>query len=311
MSWWAGGADGSAPAWHAGGRGFESPPVHLANAGVAQGESVRLKTGRSRVQIPPPALFRDDIMEKRANVSDYLLSSLESYFGKDKGRKLAELLDRSGIRCFDDLSMGIPDGLLELAEVDKQSFNAFLEEYGPQAIIKLKKNLLDLSSKMKEFELQLRWARDKLVKEVRVKPLDRIKLSRELSIVSSTIETMMESIQLCCEPYERIDNERASIYVDMIEQVIKKMEAIISDARDYKSALEPILNGFSKLATIINEGIIAEDLTNLLSYSLSAISDVKRLMQANNLDINSILWENILLKSQIFSLLCRKYDGTL
>ncbi len=32
---WAGGAVGSAPAWHAGGRGFESPPVHHI-AGVAQ-----------------------------------------------------------------------------------------------------------------------------------------------------------------------------------------------------------------------------------------------------------------------------------
>ncbi len=249
-------------------------------------------------------------MEGKSKVSDYLLSSLESYFGRDKGKKLAELLGRSGIRCFDDLSMGVPDGLLELAEVDKQSFNAFLEEYGPQAITRLKKNLLDLSSRVKEFELQLAWARDRLVKEVGVKPLDRAKISRELSIVSSTIGTIIESIQLCCESYEEISEEKVSIYADMIKQVMGKMEIIVSNARDYKSVLEPILNGFSKLISIMNEGITAGDLIDLLSYPLSAISDVKRLMQAKNLDTDSILWENILLKSRIFSLLCRKYEGT-
>ncbi len=246
------------------------------------------------------------MMERIANISGYLLSSLESYFGRDKGRKLARLLDRSGIRCFDDLSMEVPDGLLELAEVDKQSFTVFLEEYGPQAITKLKKSLLDLSSKIKELELQLKWARDKLIKEVGAKPLDRVKIFRELSIVSSMIGTVIESIQFCCEPYERISNEKASIYVSMIEQAMRKMKTIISDAHDYKSVLEPILNGFSKLIVIINEGITAGDLVNLLSYPLSAISDVRHPMQSKNLDVDFILWENALLKSRIFSLLCRK-----
>ncbi len=246
----------------------------------------------------------------RRGISDYLLSSLEIYFGKEKGRKLADLLDRSGIRCFDDLSMDIPDGLLELAEVDKQSFISFLEEYGPQAIAKLKKELLDLSSRTKEFELQLKWARDRLLSEVGSRPLDKAKLSRELSIISSMLETIIESIQICCNPHERISEERTSIYVDMINQVIKKLEALINDTRDYKPLLEQVLNGFSKLVVIMSEGIVAEELASLLSYSLSSISDLRRLMQARNLDTNTVLWENILLKSTILSLLCEKYRGT-
>ncbi len=246
----------------------------------------------------------------RRGVSDYLLSSLESYFGKEKGKKLANLLDRSGIRCFDDLSMDIPDGLLELAEVDKQSFISFLEEYGPQAIAKLKKELLDLSSRTKEFELQLKWARDKLISEVGSRPLDKAKLSRELSIISSMLGTIIESIQICCKPHERINEERASIYVDMINRIIRKLEALVNDARDYKPLLEQILDGFSKLVEIISEGIMAEELAILLSYSLSSISDIRRLVQTRNLDVNTILWENILLKSMILSFLCDKYRGT-
>ncbi|MDW8034886.1 MAG: hypothetical protein RMI85_00340 [Candidatus Korarchaeum sp.] len=94
-------------------------------------------------------------------MSVYLLSSLKQYFGEEKGERIAEVLKRSGIRCFDDLSSDVPDALIELMEVSRSEFSRFLEEYGPQAIAKLRERLEELSSKVKELEIQVGWAREK------------------------------------------------------------------------------------------------------------------------------------------------------
>ncbi len=239
-------------------------------------------------------------------VSDYLLSSLKSYFGEEKGEKLAKLLARTGIRCFDDLSMGIPDGLLELAEIDKASFIGFLEEYGPQAITKLKRDLMDLSYKMKQLESQLKWAREKLLSEVGVRSSDKARVTREIDLVSGLLGTLVEAIQLCYDPHERISEGKAITYAEMIDQAIGRLNNIIEEYRDLSNPLRSITDGLSRLKAILDERVPSCELTELLSYSLSALSDVKRLIRGGEFDNKGIIWENILLKTKIIALLCRK-----
>ncbi len=237
-------------------------------------------------------------------MSDYLLNSLESYFGEEAGRRLADLLARTGITCFDHLADGVPEGLLELAEVDESSFNEFLDEYGPQAIVRLKEELSILGSRVRELETQLKWVRDRIVMDVGSRTTRRTNLRRELSAVIGMLDALARSIRLCCDPHERIDADRTSTYEGVIDRAISRLGSLA----EYSSEMEPIIRGLKRTRSILRKEPVAEDLYLLISYSISALSDVMKLIEGGTREEEALLWENILLKSELVSVLCKMRD---
>ncbi len=240
----------------------------------------------------------------RDRVSDYLLSSLKSYFGSEVGEKLADLLSKTGITCFDDLTGDVPEEILELAEVDRTSFMGFLDEYGPQAIVKLKRELTILSSKISELESQLKWARERILSDVGTKTSRKATLKREIDAAMGMLEVLARSVRLCCEPYSSIGKERAENYAEVLDRIIGRLGKISADLDE----LEPILKGLKNIKSLLKQQPVAEDLYHLISYSVSSLSDLRRLIAEDISESKVLLWENILLKSEMISVMCRKRD---
>ncbi len=240
----------------------------------------------------------------RDRVSDYLLSSLKSYFGSEVGERLADLLSKTGITCFDDLAGDVPEEILELAEVDRASFMGFLDEYGPQAIIKLKRELSALNSKISDLESQLKWARERILSDVGTRTSRRANLRREIEAAMGMLDALAGSVRLCCEPHSSIGEERAGNYAEVLDRVIERLRKISADLGE----LEPILRGLENIRSLLEQRPVADDLYHLISYSVSSLSDLRRLVAEDTSESKVLLWENILLKSELISVMCRKRD---
>ncbi|GEM_PF-1299216 len=240
-------------------------------------------------------------------VSGYLLSSLKEYFGEEKGEKIAEILSRSNIRCFDDLSTDVPDSLIELMEVSKSSFRGFLEEYGPQAIAKLKERVEDLSSKVKQLETQISWAKERIQQSVDLKASTSLKAMREFDVAIGILSSIVSSIQICCEKPSGIDERRAEIYSKTISEAVERLRRASDFDEEFSDQLKEAANSLERIVEILRE-LRAGDLLDLLNYTLSMLSDIKRTRMKLDLDKNSLIFENILLKSKIVSLLCSKLN---
>ncbi len=240
----------------------------------------------------------------RDRVSDYLLSSLKSYFGDEVGEKLAHLLSKTGITCFDDLTGDVPEEILELAEIDRASFMGFLDEYGPQAIIRLKRELSALSSKIGDLESQLKWAREKILRDVGTRTSRRAGLRREIEAAIGMLDALARSVKLCCEPHSSVGKERSRAYSDVLGRVIERLHKVSVDLNE----VEPVLKGLENIRSLLEQSPIADDLYHLISYSVSSLSDLRRLIAEETSESKILLWENILLKSELISVLCRKRD---
>jgi len=240
-------------------------------------------------------------------VSGYLLSSLKEYFGEEKGEKIAEILSRSNISCFDDLSTDVPDSLIELMEVSKSSFRSFLEEYGPQAIAKLKERVEDLSSKVKQLETQVSWAKERIQQSIDLKASTSLKAMRELDVAIGILSSIVSSIQICCEKYSEMDERRAEIYSKTISEAVERLRRASDFEEEFSDQLKEAANSLERIIDMLRE-LRAGDLLDLLNYTLSMLSDIKRTNMGLDLDKNSLIFENILLKSKIVSLLCSKLN---
>ncbi|MCC6028839.1 MAG: hypothetical protein LM591_01685 [Candidatus Korarchaeum sp.] len=240
-------------------------------------------------------------------VSGYLLSSLKEYFGEEKGEKIAEILSRSNIRCFDDLSTDIPDSLIELMEVSKSSFRSFLEEYGPQAIAKLKERVEDLSSKVKQLETQISWAKERIQQSIDFRSSTSLKMMRELDVTIGILSSLVSSIQICCEKSSEIDERKAEIYSGILNEAVERLRRASDFDEEFSDQLKETASSLERMIEILRE-LRAGDLLDLLNYTLSMLSDIKRTKMRLDLDKNSLIFENILLKSKIISLLCSKFN---
>ncbi len=240
-------------------------------------------------------------------VSGYLLSSLKEYFGEEKGEKIAEILSRSNISCFDDLSTDVPDSLIELMEVSKSSFRSFLEEYGPQAIAKLKERVEDLSSKVKQLETQVSWAKERIQQSIDLKASTSLKAMRELDVAIGILSSIVSSIQICCEKYSKIDERKVEIYSKTISEAVERLRRASDFEEEFSDQLKEAANSLERIIDMLRE-LRAGDLLDLLNYTLSMLSDIKRTNMGLDLDKNSLIFENILLKSKIVSLLCSKIN---
>ena len=240
-------------------------------------------------------------------VSSYLLSSLKEYFGEEKGEKIAEILSRSNIRCFDDLSTDIPDSLIELMEVSKSSFRSFLEEYGPQAIAKLKERVEDLSSKVKQLETQISWAKERIQQSIDFRSSTSLKMMRELDVTIGILSSLVSSIQICCEKSSEIDERKAEIYSGILNEAVERLRRASDFDEEFSDQLKETASSLERMIEILRE-LRAGDLLDLLNYTLSMLSDIKRTKMRLDLDKNSLIFENILLKSKIISLLCSKFN---
>lgn len=236
-------------------------------------------------------------MRTRADVSAYLLSSLKEYFGEEKGERIAGILSKSGVRCFDDLASGVPDSLIELMEISKSSFIGFLEEYGPQAIAKLKE-------KVGEMEAQLSWARDKIRQEVDSRTSISSSLMREVEIVLSMLSTLVTSIQLCCGEGDAVDDARAELYSGTIREAAERLRKSAGDD-DISEQIRGLAQSLERIAELTHK-IRYSELKELLEYAISLLSDLRRSRAAAEIDKDSLLRENVILKSKIISLLCWK-----
>jgi hypothetical protein len=243
----------------------------------------------------------------RGKISSYLLSSLKEYFGEEKGEKIAEILSRSNIRCFDDLSTDIPDSLIELMEVSKSSFRNFLEEYGPQAIAKLKERVEDLSSKVKQLETQIGWAKERIQQSIDFKSSTSLKAMRELDVAIGILSSIVSSIQICCENSSGIDERKAEIYSKTINEAVERLRRASDSDEEFSEQLKDAANSLERIVEIMRE-LRAGDLLDLLNYTLSMLSDIKRTKMRLDLEKNSLIFENILLKSKIVSLLCSRFN---
>ncbi len=241
---------------------------------------------------------------KRDGVSDYLRSSLKSYFGDETGEKLADLLSKTGITCFDDLIGDVPQEILELAEVDRTSFTGFLDEYGPQAIIRLKKELASLSSRIRDLESQLRWARDRIMSDLGTRTSKRASLRREIGASVGMLDALARSVRLCCEPHSPIGEDRVKAYIDVLDRVMERLRSVSAEL----SELEPIIRGLDRIRSLLTQHPTADDLYHLISFSISSLSDLERLVAESIPEGKILLWENILLKSELIAALCRKRD---
>lgn len=240
-------------------------------------------------------------------MSGYLLSSLKEYFGEEKGEKIAEILSRSNIRCFDDLSTDIPDSLIELMEVSKSSFRSFLEEYGPQAIAKLKERVEDLSSKVKQLETQISWAKERIQQSIDFRSSTSLKMMRELDVTIGILSSLVSSIQICCEKSSEIDERKAEIYSGILNEAVERLRRASDFDEEFSDQLKETASSLERMIEILRE-LRAGDLLDLLNYTLSMLSDIKRTKMRLDLDKNSLIFENILLKSKIISLLCSKFN---
>lgn len=243
----------------------------------------------------------------REELSAYLLSSLKQYFGEERGKRVAEILRRSGIKCFDDLSSDIPDTLIELMEISRSEFNGFLEEYGPQAIAKLKERLGELSSRVKELETQVGWAKEMVQRSAGVKVSMSASLVRELEVITGMLSSVIGSIQLCCEGRAPLDPERMELYYELIKEIAERLRRASSFDEEFSERLGEVSISLDRVAEL--RYLTARDLIDLLKYALSLLSDVKRAKRRAELDKEALLFENILLKSKIISFLCRKVNG--
>ncbi len=246
-------------------------------------------------------------MSRRSRrVSEYLENSLKSYFGEKKGKELAKILYKTGIRCFDDLSMDVPEEVLQLADIDKESFRRFLEEYGPQAIVKLKEELSLLVKRLSNAEYQLKWAKERLTSEVmRKDPLERRGALRELSLAANMVGSLIESVQLCCSPYDYVPRDRARTYSEFLREVLDKLLIVKKQVPEVNSELEELIGGTEKIIELLENKVTGENLETLLSYMLSALSDIRRYLGGGSLDNKLIILENIRLKNKLISLICR------
>ncbi len=229
---------------------------------------------------------------------------MKSYFGDETGEKLANLLSKTGITCFDDLIGDVPQEILELAEVDRASFMGFLDEYGPQAIIRLKKELSSISSRVRDLESQLRWARDRIVSDLGTRTSKRVSLRREIRASIGMLDALAGSIRLCCEPHNSIGEDKAKAYIDVLDRVLERLRDVAAEL----SELRPIIKGLDNIRSILMQRPTADDLYHLISYSISSLSDLERLLVEGAPESEVLLWENILLKSELISALCRKRD---
>ncbi|MEM0017292.1 MAG: hypothetical protein QXJ48_04690 [Candidatus Korarchaeum sp.] len=236
--------------------------------------------------------------------SAYLLNALKQYFGEEKGERIADILGRSGIRCFDDLSSDVPDALVELMEVSRSEFNRFLEEYGPQAIAKLKERLEELSSRIRELETQIGWAKERVQQSIGARASMNAAFMRELEVVMSMISSMISSIQLCCEREKPLDPRKVEIYHKSIREAAERLRRASSIDREFSERLDEVAISLDKITEL--SGLTAGDLIDLLNYALSLLSDVKRVRSRVDLDKEALLFENISLKSKIISFLCQR-----
>ena len=232
----------------------------------------------------------------KTEVSAYLLSSLKEYFGREKGERIAHILSRSGIRCFDDLASGVPDALMELMEVSRSSFVSFLEEYGPQAIAKLKE-------RVRELENQLNWAKERIQEEVGSRTSMSRPIMGEIEIAASILSAILTSIQLCCERNDHLDENKAKLYSETIREVAERLRRFAEEG--LSEQLKSLTSSLDKVADLMTEMKYGE-LEEILKYALSLLSDLKRTRASVKLDEESLLRENLLLKSKIISLLCEK-----
>jgi len=246
-------------------------------------------------------------MSRRSRrISEYLENSLKSYFGEKKGKELAKILYKTGVRCFDDLSMDIPEEVLQLADVDKESFRRFLEEYGPQAIVRLKEELSLLAKRLSDAEYQLKWAKEKLTSEVmRKDSLERRDALRELILSANMVGSLIESVQLCCSPYDYVPKDRARTYSEFLREILDKLLRVKKQLPEVSSELEGLIGGTEKIIEFLENEITGENLEILLSYMLSALSDIRRYLGEGSLDNKLIILENIRLKNKLISLICR------
>lgn len=243
----------------------------------------------------------------RGKLSFYLLNALKQYFGEEKGERIAEILGRSGIRCFDDLSSDVPDTLVELMEVSRSELNRFLEEYGPQAIAKLRERVEELSSRIRELENQIGWAREKVQQSIGTRASMSIAFMRELEVIMSMISSVISSIQICFGRETPLNSRKMEIYYKSVKEVAERLRRASSIDGEFSEQLNEISISLDKI-TELND-LTAGDLIDLLNYALSLLSDVKRVKGRVDLDKEALLFENILLKSKIISFLCQRIDS--
>ena len=237
-------------------------------------------------------------------VSDYLLSSLKQRFGEEKGERIADILSRSGIRCFDDLSSDVADALVELMEVSRSEFNRFLEEYGPQAIAKLRERVEELSSRIRELETQIGWARERVKQSVGARASASSAFMRELEVSIGIISSMISSVQLCCRKETPLDTRRMEVYSKTLKEAAERLRRASNVDEDFSEQLSELAASLDKIAEL--RGLMAGDLIDLLNYALSMLSDMRRVKGRVDLDKESLVFENILLKSKVISFLCQR-----
>lgn len=241
----------------------------------------------------------------RGRVSAYLMSALKRYFGEEKGERIAQILERSGIFCFDDLSSDVPDDLIELMEVTRSEFNGFLEEYGPQAIARLKERVNELLERVRELKTQMDWARERILKGVEARASSKSIFMRELEVVMGIISSVISSVQLCCGREATLDGERMEIYSKPLKEAAERLRRICSIDDEFSGQLSEVATSLDRIAGLPG-GLTAGDLIDLLSYALSLLSDVRRARGGVELDKESLILENIILKSKLVSLICQK-----
>ncbi len=242
-------------------------------------------------------------MSRKGAPSEYLRSSVISYFGESKGKELLELLRRSGITCFDDLAKGVPEGLADLADISLEQINKFLEEYGPQAIPRLKNMIIKAEKRIKELEIQVEWAKKQLLSRKensmtygKGKAIGTIRSCLiKLNMLTEVIELNYDEDKPILEAGP-LKEELLAISSDLLKA--SRDPSIQETAEDLKS----IANALSGLVRVLDEVPRSGDVRYAVMMAASALSDIMlSLTRGSKGECLQVLMENVSLKAEVLS----------
>ncbi len=240
-------------------------------------------------------------MSGRDAPSEYLKSSVISFFGEAKGREVLKLFQMSGITCFDDLAKGVPEGLADLAGVSLEQINDFLEEYGPQAIFRLKKKLVDAEKRIKELEVQVEWARKQLLSRKEATTSGR---GRALGILRSCLARLNMLTEVIELNYEEDDliTETNALKRELLS-IAEDIKGLSKDPslQELSGDLIKVSRALTGLAEILEE-VRSGDLRYAITTATSILSDViLSLTRGDRKECLQVLMENVFLKAELLS----------
>ncbi len=252
-------------------------------------------------------------MGVRSDLSDYLKSSILSHFGREKGEKIAELLRKSGVVCFDDLARGLPEGLADLAGISLEEFNRFLEEYGPQAIFRMRNKLAEAEKRIKELEVQIEWAKKQLFsRSVERGPSGRGKAVRALRLALIKLNVLIGALEFNYREQESIGQ---SLIDEELLEIVHDLREASKELRSGEPSQEvlrlaQVLEDFYDMIREEGNSVTAGDTKSILIMTTSLISDViASLSLGRGGECTQLTLENAMLKSELIALKVREMRG--